>query len=82
MLDGWYCRSMANVQAREGGSGAEEGNSANIAPSQNQHRDYSSESSREPTPEPNYKSQYMTLKKKLKYLVYVSTLLFYLQFAL
>lgn len=70
MLDGWYCRSMANMQAEgeaatRGGGGPRGG--AHVD------EDYSSDSSQS-EPEPiNYRAQYNTLKKKLKYLIYVST---------
>lgn len=35
------------------------------------HKEYSSDSSSDPEPEPNYRAQYIALKKKLKYLIYV-----------
>lgn len=38
-------------------------------------KDYSSDSSSEPDIEPNYRAQYLSLKKKLKFLIYVSTYL-------
>lgn len=34
-------------------------------------KDYSSDSSSDPENEPNYRAQYLSLKKKLKYLIYV-----------
>ncbi|GBP23242.1 INO80 complex subunit E [Eumeta japonica] len=64
MLDGWYCRSIANMQANEAASGG-----AN-APQQGRDCDYSSDTSSDVEAEPNYKAQYMALKKKLKYLIY------------
>lgn len=70
MLDGWYCRSIANMQASEAAS------VSSNTPAESTHaRDshYSSDSSSEPEPEPNYRAQYLTLKKKLKYLIYVSS---------
>lgn len=72
MLDGWYCRSIANMQASE----ASVSNNAPAEPPQarDSHKEYSSDSSSEPEPEPNYRAQYMALKKKLKYLIYVSFL--------
>lgn len=50
MLEGWYCRSIANNNA-------------------------DAEDEDEDSPEeevPNYKDQYRNLKRKLKYLIYVS----------
>ncbi|KAM3965360.1 LOW QUALITY PROTEIN: uncharacterized protein ACR2FA_000748 [Aphomia sociella] len=68
MLDGWYCRSIANMQASEAAS------VSNSAPPETTHaresRNYSSDSSSDPEPEPNYRAQYIALKKKLKYLIY------------
>ncbi|XP_073967097.1 uncharacterized protein [Choristoneura fumiferana] len=68
MLDGWYCRSIANMQATEAAS------MSSAAPAEPSRapppEDYSSDSSSEPEPETNYKSHYLTLKKKLKYLIY------------
>lgn len=71
MLDGWYCRSIANMQANE----ASVSNNAPPEPPQarDSHKEYSSDSSSDPEPEPNYRAQYMALKKKLKYLIYVSS---------
>lgn len=54
MLEGWYCRSIAN-------------NNAEV------------EDDEEDSPEeeiPNYKDQYRNLKRKLKFLIYVSHLIF------
>lgn len=72
MLDGWYCRSIANMQATEAASmsSAPPAEPPRAPPPE----DYSSDSSSEPEPETNYKSHYLTLKKKLKYLIYVSTI--------
>ncbi|XP_059052867.1 uncharacterized protein LOC131847323 [Achroia grisella] len=68
MLDGWYCRSIANMQANEAAS------VSNNTPTETAHTqeslNYSSESSSETDPEPNYRAQYIALKKKLKYLIY------------
>lgn len=70
MLDGWYCRSIANMQANE----ASVSNNVSTEPPQSHGspKDYSSDSSSDPEPEPNYRAQYLSLKKKLKYLIYVS----------
>ncbi|XP_063624078.1 INO80 complex subunit E [Cydia splendana] len=67
MLDGWYCRSIANMQASEAASIS---NNVPAEPQPPPREDYSSDSSSEPEPETNYKSHYLTLKKKLKYLIY------------
>lgn len=74
MLDGWYCRSMANMQASEAASGS---TSSPVEPQRAReiHKEYSSDSSSEAEPEPNYRAQYLALKKKLKYLIYVRYLL-------
>ncbi|XP_013196794.1 INO80 complex subunit E [Amyelois transitella] len=68
MLDGWYCRSIANMQANEAASvsSSTPAETSNTRDPQN----YSSDSSSEPEPEPNYRAQYLSLKKKLKYLIY------------
>ncbi|XP_041978931.1 INO80 complex subunit E [Aricia agestis] len=69
MLDGWYCRSIANMQANEASS---VNNPVKTEPahSLDSRKDYSSDSSSEAEPEPNYKAQYLSLKKKLKFLIY------------
>ncbi|XP_023949129.1 uncharacterized protein LOC112053798 isoform X1 [Bicyclus anynana] len=69
MLDGWYCRSIANMQANEAASASNSMN-ADAPRSLDSRKDYSSDSSSDQEPEPNYKAQYFTLKKKLKYLIY------------
>lgn len=71
MLDGWYCRSIANMQANEAASASN--NAPQPQGSRGQHEEYSSDSSSDGGPEPNYRAQYLTLKKKLKHLIYVST---------
>ncbi|XP_026327479.1 uncharacterized protein LOC113235792 [Hyposmocoma kahamanoa] len=69
MLDGWYCRSIANMQASEAASGS---TSSPVEPQRAReiHKEYSSDSSSDVEPEPNYRAQYIALKKKLKYLIY------------
>ncbi|CAK1551093.1 unnamed protein product [Leptosia nina] len=68
MLDGWYCRSIANMQANEEAS---VNSSAVVDTSQGEsNKDYSSDSSSEAEEELNYRAQYLGLKKKLKYLIY------------
>ncbi|XP_045498563.1 INO80 complex subunit E [Colias croceus] len=69
MLDGWYCRSMANMQANEEASVNSSSAVADTSQADS-NKDYSSESSSDPEPEPNYRAQYLALKKKLKYLIY------------
>lgn len=72
MLDGWYCRSIANMQASGEAAGGS-GSTASEAPGAHaSQKDYSSDSSSEADVEPNYRAQYLSLKKKLKFLIYVS----------
>lgn len=71
MLDGWYCRSMANMQASESASNC--GSTTTQRPNNSQDNYSSDSSNSEPEPEINYRSRYLSLKKKLKYLIYVST---------
>ncbi|VVC89606.1 uncharacterized protein LOC126976509 [Leptidea sinapis] len=68
MLDGWYCRSMANMQANEA-AGANSTETADTSQGDS-NKDFSSDSSSENEQEPNYRAQYLSLKKKLKYLIY------------
>lgn len=64
MLDGWYCRTMANQNATQNND-----HEPNVV-------DDSDESQDIPVarlmPRVDYKAQYITLKKKLKFLLYVS----------
>lgn len=75
MLDGWYCRSIANMQADEaaGANGA----APDPPETQNPPDDYSSDSSRrsssECESETNYRDRYLIMKTSLKYLIYVSS---------
>lgn len=69
MLDGWYCRSMANQNATRNNDNDDD-NEPNVV-------DDSDESQEDiPVarlmPRIDYKAQYTTLKKKLKFLLYVS----------
>lgn len=70
MLDGWYCRSMANQNAARNNE-HDDDNEPNVV-------DDSDESQDIPVarlmPRVDYKAQYITLKKKLKFLLYVSKL--------
>lgn len=65
MLDGWYCRTMANQNATQNND-----HEPNVV-------DDSDESQDIPVarlmPRVDYKAQYITLKKKLKFLLYVSS---------
>lgn len=76
MLDGWYCRSIANMQASEAAGGS---SSAPAEPqrAREARKEYSSDSSSDAEPEPNYRAQYLALKKKLKYLIYVCYSFYY-----
>lgn len=67
MLDGWYCRSIANMQATESASG---GSTTTSQRPNNSQEDYTSNSSSETEQEPNYRARYIALKKKLKYLIF------------
>lgn len=71
MLEGWYCRTLANQQAAAASQQDEDENEPNVA-------DSGSEDSQEGTSNPNtlnrpidYKEQYKYLKQKLKFLLYV-----------
>lgn len=70
MLDGWYCRTMANQQSRQQQNDQDDDNEPNVV-------DDSDESQDVPVahlmPRVDYKAQYSTLKKKLKFLIYVSS---------
>lgn len=68
MLDGWWCRSMASMQAE--GQADNEGRAPQPDPPPDD--DYSSDSSQSVPEQIDYKAQYCTLKKKLKFLIYVS----------
>lgn len=65
MLDGWYCRSMANQNSAQNND--DEDNEPNVEDS-----DESDTPVAHLMPRVDYKSQYDTLKKKLKFLLYVS----------
>ncbi|XP_014367252.1 INO80 complex subunit E isoform X2 [Papilio machaon] len=69
MLDGWYCRSIANMQANEAATSVSS-STVETSRSREQMKDYSSDSSSDSEQEPNYEAQYLKLKKKLKYLIY------------
>ncbi|KAJ0176613.1 hypothetical protein K1T71_007792 [Dendrolimus kikuchii] len=70
MLDGWYCRSIANMQANEAASVSSNA-PTETARTHDSHKDYSSDTnSSDGETEPNYRAQYLALKKKLKYLIY------------
>lgn len=69
MLSGWYCRSMANQNSTDHNE-QDDDNEPNVV-------DESDDSQDIPVarlmPRIDYKAQYTTLKKKLKFLLYVST---------
>lgn len=68
MLDGWYCRTMANQNSTDHNE-QDDDNEPNVV-------DESDDSQDIPVahlmPRIDYKAQYTTLKKKLKFLLYVS----------
>lgn len=70
MQSGWYCRSMANQNSGQNNDHGED-NEPNVV-------DDSDDSQDIPVarlmPRVDYKTQYLTLKKKLKFLLYVSDL--------
>lgn len=72
MLDGWYCRTMANQNSTDHNE-QDNGNEPNVI-------DESDDSQDIPVahlmPRIDYKAQYTTLKKKLKFLLYVSSVSF------
>ena len=69
MLDGWYCRSIANQNAVEQNDRDDE-NEPNVVDDSDESQDVPAQHM---MPRVDYKSQYHTLKKKLKFLLYVST---------
>lgn len=78
MLDGWYCRTMANQQQSLDQNDQEDERPHHRQP---QHHSGSEEESQVVSnmlgnQRTDYKSQYTNLKKKLKFLLYVSSLAF------
>lgn len=73
MLDGWYCRSMANQNSTDHNE-QDDDNEPNVV-------DESEDSQDVPVAHlmqrVDYKTQYTTLKKKLKFLLYVSQFFIY-----
>lgn len=69
MLDGWYCRSMASQNSTQNND-HDDDNEPNVV-------DESEDSQDVPVarlmPRADYKAQYISLKKKLKFLLYVSS---------
>lgn len=64
MLDGWFCRTMASAEQQEQQTSEDEDKSS---------EDESNQSlSRLNQKSVDHKAQYQNLKKKLKYLLYVS----------
>lgn len=68
MLDGWYCRTMANQNSTEQNEQDDE-NEPNVVDDSDESQDISVAHM---MPRVDYKAQYNTLKKKLKFLLYVS----------
>lgn len=68
MLDGWYCRTIKNQSSTDQNDG-EEDLEPNVVDDSEESQDVPSQMSR---PRGDYKIQYYTLKKKLKFLLYVS----------
>lgn len=70
MLDGWYCRSMASQNSTQNND-HDDDNEPNVV-------DESEDSQDVPVarlmPRADYKAQYISLKKKLKFLLYVSSI--------
>lgn len=74
MLDGWYCRTMANQQSLD----QNEDERDRVHHRQPQHHSGSEDESQVVTnmlsnQRTDYKGQYTNLKKKLKFLLYVSS---------
>lgn len=101
MLDGWYCRSMANQQSSSNDPDDNHSQSQHITQQQQHHillpaqhdghnaADSGSDDDSHTAvgnipninPRIDYKGQYNNLKKKLKFLLYVSVCFFYVQTA-
>lgn len=77
MLDGWYCRTMANQQSIDQTNDQDEEQDANIGDSGSEDESQIVTVSNNINPRIDYKVQYNGLKKKLKFLLYVSALMIY-----
>lgn len=69
MLDGWYCRTIKNQNSAEQNDQDDE-HEPNVVDDSEESQDMPSHM----MPRVDYKIQYNTLKKKLKFLLYVSYL--------
>lgn len=75
MLEGWYCRTMANQHAAAEHTENDDDMDGNICESggsEDERRSSDDEMSAVNQKLIDYKSQYTNLKKKLKFLLYVS----------
>lgn len=74
MLDGWYCRSLANEQqAAQHNDNTEQNVEVNEdTDSDSQDNDESHQGGGATNNTVDYKNQYRYLKRKLKFLIYVS----------
>lgn len=66
MLDGWYCRTLASQQSSQNEN--DEDNEPNVVDESDESQDMPSVQ----MPNTDHKAQYIALKKKLKFLLYVS----------
>lgn len=84
MLEGWYCRTMANQQSldhqRDEDDEQERDVHRGIADSGSDEEESQVVTVSNLNPRIDYKGQYSSLKKKLKFLLYVSLLMHNKQF--
>lgn len=66
MLDGWYCRTLASQQSSQNEN--DDDNEPNVVDESDESQDIPSVQ----IPNTDHKAQYIALKKKLKFLLYVS----------
>lgn len=66
MLDGWYCRTLASQQSSQNEN--DDDNEPNVVDESDESQDIPSVQ----IPNTDQKAQYIALKKKLKFLLYVS----------
>lgn len=69
MLEGWYCRTIKSQNSADQNE-VEDEQEPNVVDDSDDSQDMPSQMSR---PRVDFKIQYYTLKKKLKFLLYVST---------
>lgn len=65
MLDGWYCRTLASQQSSQNEN--DDDNEPNVVDESDESQDIPSVQ----MPNTDHKAQYIALKKKLKFLLYV-----------